>query len=110
MSAIHVLCCFSPQARQVLEVTLALNSGTTVQQALALLQSQWQWPAGQVMAWGVWGRKVAASHELQQGDRLELYRALKVDPKVARRQRFKRQGAKRSGLFASRRPGAVPGY
>jgi putative ubiquitin-RnfH superfamily antitoxin RatB of RatAB toxin-antitoxin module len=94
----------------VLEVTLALDSGTTVQQALALLQPQWQWPAGQVMAWGVWGRKVAVSHVLQHGDRLELYRALKVDPKVARRQRFKRQGAKRSGLFASRRPGAVPGY
>jgi putative ubiquitin-RnfH superfamily antitoxin RatB of RatAB toxin-antitoxin module len=110
MSTIHVLCCYSPQPRRVLELSLALASGATVQQALVMLQPEWQWPAGQIAAMGVWGRKVKASHVLQDGDRLELYRALRVDPKVARRQRFKRQGAKRSGLFATRRPGAVPGY
>lgn len=110
MTPICVLCCYSPQARQVRELTLTLNAGTTVQQALVMLQPHWQWPDGSIMAFGVWGRKVTASHVLQHGDRLELYRALKVDPKVARRQRFKRQGAKRSGLFATRRPGAVPGY
>jgi putative ubiquitin-RnfH superfamily antitoxin RatB of RatAB toxin-antitoxin module len=93
-----------------MELALTLDVGTTVQQALALLQPQWRWPAGQITAFGIWGRRVAASHELQPGDRLELYRGLLVDPKVARRQRFKRQGAKRSGLFATRRPGAVPGY
>jgi len=92
------------------ELILTLDAGTTVAQALSLLQPQWQWPAGQITAFGVWGRRVAASHVLQPGDRLELYRALLVDPKVARRQRFKRQGAKRSGLFAQRRPGAAPGY
>ena len=110
MAAFQVLCCYSPQPRQVLELTLTLDAGTTVAQALALLQPQWQWPAGQITAFGVWGRRVAAGHVLQSGDRLELYRALLVDPKVARRQRFKRQGTKGSGLFANRRPGAVPGY
>ena len=110
MAQIQILCCYSPQARQVLEQTLTLEAGATVEQALALLQAQWQWPAEGVTACGIWNKKVAASHVLQEGDRLELYRALVVDPKVARRQRFKRQGAKRSGLFANRRPGAVPGY
>ena len=110
MSHIQVLCCYSPKPRQVVELALTLDAGATVQQVLTLLQPQWQWPAGQITAMGVWGRRVAASHVLQHGDRLELYRGLLVDPKVARRQRFKRQGAKRSGLFATRRPGAVPGY
>jgi len=110
MTSFQILCCYSPQARQVQELTLTLDFGATVAQALALLQPQWQWPAGQIAAIGIWGRTVAANHVLRPGDRLELYRALVVDPKVARRQRFKRQGAKRSGLFAKRRPGAVPGY
>jgi len=110
MPQIQVLCCYSPKPRQVLELSLHLDAGATVQQALALLAPQWQLPPGQITSWGVWGRRVAASHVLQEGDRLELYRALLVDPKVARRQRFKRQGAKRSGLFATRRPGAVAGY
>jgi putative ubiquitin-RnfH superfamily antitoxin RatB of RatAB toxin-antitoxin module len=43
-------------------------------------------------------------------DRIELYRPLKVDPKVARRQRFKRQGKGRTGLFAKRKSGSAAGY
>lgn len=110
MSQIHIVCCYSPQARQVLEWPLTLAAGATVQQALEWLQAQGHWPTEPPTAWGIWGRRVSASHVLMDGDRLELYRALRVDPKVARRLRFKRQGAKRSGLFAQRRPGAVPGY
>jgi len=45
-----------------------------------------------------------------EGDRLEVYRPLTVDPKVARRARFVRQGAKTAGLFANKRPGAKAGY
>jgi hypothetical protein len=46
------------------------------------------------------------THALQEGDRLEVLRPLRVDPKVARRERFQRQGAKTAGLFAKRRTGA----
>jgi uncharacterized protein len=59
---------------------------------------------------GLWNRKVRADHVLQDGDRIELYRPLRVDPKVARRERFQKQGARSAGLFATRRPGAKPGY
>jgi putative ubiquitin-RnfH superfamily antitoxin RatB of RatAB toxin-antitoxin module len=59
---------------------------------------------------GIWGRKAKPHHLLREGDRVELYRPLQVDPKVARRERFKRQGAKSAGLFSNRRPGAKPGY
>jgi sulfur carrier protein len=44
------------------------------------------------------------------GERIEFYRPLRVDPKVARRERFARQGAKSAGLFAKKRPGAKAGY
>ena len=37
-------------------------------------------------------------------------KALQVDPKVARRQRFKRQGKGRTGLFANRKSGSAAGY
>jgi putative ubiquitin-RnfH superfamily antitoxin RatB of RatAB toxin-antitoxin module len=42
-------------------------------------------PAG----FGVFGRRVTAETRLRDGDRVELYRPLKVDPKEARRRRAK---------------------
>ena len=47
---------------------------------------------------------------LHDGDRVEIYRRLTVDPKVARRERFTKQGAKKAGLFTKRRAGAGAGY
>ena len=58
----------------------------------------------------VWGKPVEPLHVLKDGDRLEVLRPLRVDPKVARRERFQKQGAKTAGLFAKRRVGAKPGY
>jgi hypothetical protein len=40
---------------------------------------------------GVWNRGAAAETPLRDGDRVEIYRPLKVDPKEARRQRHARQ-------------------
>lgn len=40
---------------------------------------------------GVWGRLVAPSDAVRDGDRVEVYRALTVDPKEARRRRYQRQ-------------------
>lgn len=59
---------------------------------------------------GVWGKLAAHPRLLVDGDRIELYRPLTVDPKVARRERFTRQGAGRAGLFTKKRPGAKAGY
>jgi putative ubiquitin-RnfH superfamily antitoxin RatB of RatAB toxin-antitoxin module len=69
----------------------------------SLLSLQFQQP-------GVWGKKVPWTHGVKADDRVELYRPLKVDPKVARRQRFKRQGKGRTGLFAKRKSGSAAGY
>jgi len=34
---------------------------------------------------GIWGNPVERSHTLRDGDRVELYRPLEIDPKEARR-------------------------
>lgn len=106
---------YSPRPREVVERQLHLPLGTTVQQAIAasgLLQAYPEIDPSHSPAFGVgiWGRKTTPHHVLREGDRLEIYRALLVDPKVARRERFQKQGVGRAGLFAKRRPGAKPGY
>lgn len=41
--------------------------------------------AGQVLALGIYGRRVDGQQVLRAGDRVEIYRPLKVDPRDARR-------------------------
>lgn len=48
---------------------------------------------------GIWGKAAPLTQVLRDGDRVETYRALRVDPKVARRERFVSQGARSAGLF-----------
>lgn len=45
---------------------------------------------------GIWGRACAADQALRERDRIEVYRPLLVDPKEARRQRYKGSRAKRA--------------
>jgi putative ubiquitin-RnfH superfamily antitoxin RatB of RatAB toxin-antitoxin module len=59
---------------------------------------------------GVWGLRCPKERVLLAGERIEFYRPLRVDPKVARRERFVSQGAKTAGLFSKKRPGAKAGY
>ena len=46
---------------------------------------------------GIWGRSCTSEQPLRERDRVEVYRPLLVDPKEARRQRYKGSRAKRSG-------------
>jgi putative ubiquitin-RnfH superfamily antitoxin RatB of RatAB toxin-antitoxin module len=103
---------YSPAPRQVRQWALELAGSTTVAQALAASGILKEFPELQVgrPALGIWGKKTTPGHVLQEGDRLEIYRGLRVDPKVARRERFNRQGVKRAGLFAKTRTGAKAGY
>jgi len=96
----------SPAPREVLERHLELPPGATVADAL---QACGIHPT-QVNGVGIWGRKAPPGQPLREGDRVEVCRPLLVDPKVARRERFRSQGSRAAGLFAKRRPGAKPGY
>lgn len=103
---------FSDGPRSVLERVLHVPTGCTALDALVNAAQAWgiSTETLQELHLGVWGKRVAAQHRLEDGDRLELYRPLKVDPKVARRERFVRQGSKGAGLFAKRRAGGKAGY
>jgi putative ubiquitin-RnfH superfamily antitoxin RatB of RatAB toxin-antitoxin module len=104
---------YSPGPREVIETSLQVELGTTLSQvlaceALAAHARTWTIDAAGL---GVWGKKMGPNYELKDNDRIEIFRSLRVDPKVARRERFVRQGAKKSaGLFARRRAGAKAGY
>ena len=45
---------------------------------------------------GVFGKAVQASHELSEGERVEIYRELLVDPKAVRRARAEQAKAERA--------------
>jgi putative ubiquitin-RnfH superfamily antitoxin RatB of RatAB toxin-antitoxin module len=47
-------------------------------------------------ALGIFGRLTRADHPLQEGDRIEIYRPLAVDPKISRRQRAQQTRKKTS--------------
>lgn len=114
---ICVTLCYSPAPRQVQQCTLALPKDSTVADALQhpdaheLLSVTDDEAIDAEQQYGVWNAKVGLDTVLNDGDRLEVYRPLQVDPKVARRERFASQGgAKTAGLFKKRRPGAKAGY
>ena len=112
---LRVTVVYSSLPREVKEHLLELPPACTVKDALLACQVFENFPPhvstddGQ-WTLGVWGRPVSTDFVLRNNDRLEIYRPLKVDPKVARRERFQKQGSRAAGFFATRRKGAKPGY
>ena len=101
---ISVTVLYSPAARQVCEWDLSLGAGACVLQALhasGLGRFVADAELGQLPV-GIWGRKARLDTLLRHGDRVEVYRPLQVDPKLARRERFRKQGVRAAGLFARR--------
>jgi putative ubiquitin-RnfH superfamily antitoxin RatB of RatAB toxin-antitoxin module len=103
---------YAPAPRQAHEISLTLPAGSTVQTAIEASGLRARYPDldlafGNV---GVWGSKAPLDQLLRQRDRVEIWRPLRVDPKLARRERFGKQGARAAGLFARRRSGGKPGY
>jgi uncharacterized protein len=112
---IHITVMYSPAPCVVHERVLPLSAGVTVVQALqqsGLLAECPEIDLSQpdVFTVCIWGKKTNPDHALRDLDRIEICRALTVDPKVARRERFQKQGSSRAGLFSKRRAGAKPGY
>jgi putative ubiquitin-RnfH superfamily antitoxin RatB of RatAB toxin-antitoxin module len=109
---LRVTVVYSPAARQVHEVQLAVPEGTTAWQALTESGVPLLFPNLKLSTavLGIWGRKSTPDQVLRDQDRLEIYRPLTVDPKVARRERFAKQGARTTGLFEKKRLGAKAGY
>ncbi len=114
--AMKIAVTYAPAQRLAEEWLLELSEGSTVQ--LALEKSGAQTAFSDIpellsrgdLCLGIWGRCCNADQVLTDQDRVEIYRPLRVDPKVARRERFRGQGVKRAGLFLKKREGGKAGY
>ena len=84
---------WSPQAGDVRHVLLRVAPGCTVEQALrGCPEFAAQLPRLAELAIGIWGRMRPLDTVLREHDRIELYRPLTVDPKEARRRRYRDRG------------------
>jgi uncharacterized protein len=100
---VEVLYC--PASHVTDRVAVRLPAGATVADALlasALAQRHLGLADLRV---GVWSRPCERTTLLREGDRVELYRPLQVDPKEARRQRYQQHKAS----LAARKPKPGPG-
>ena len=88
---VEVIYCPAPGAAE--RVTLTLATGATVADALResglLARHQLRL---EDLRFGVWSKVRPADTPVRDRDRVEVYRALSVDPKEARRLRYKRSG------------------
>lgn len=90
---LHVEVACSPATGQVVCRQLVLESGATVREAIA--RSGLATPAeaddANPLKVGVWGQLRPFDHVLRDGDRVEIYRGLLIDPMDARRARHRSQ-------------------
>ena len=77
-------------------IALTLPPGSTVQDAIDASGIVGRLGLDRAtLSVGVFGRRVPANTALHDGDRVEVYRALIVDPKDARRRRAEARGRRR---------------
>ena len=84
---------YSPAPRQVDKIQLELPPGSRVADALRLsgLLERHGLGAADALNVGIWGKARPLDTPVREADRIEIYRGLKVDPKEARRQRYRKQ-------------------
>ena len=108
-SVLQALCAHQALLDQVLQLNLQTQSKIALDESTVSSHLEELRINGELFL-SIWGHPCQIDTVLKPLDRIELSRALKVDPKVARRERFQAQGAKSAGLFAKKRPGAKSGY
>ena len=86
----------TPQRQEVVEIDVP--EGGTVDDALHAVRGD---PRFAGVDWahvrvGIWSRECAAGTRLSEGDRIEIYRPLAVDPKTQRRSRARLKPSTRS--------------
>lgn len=74
--------------RQLL-LALEVETGTSVAEVVTLSGIATRFPELSLaeMPVGIWGKPVSRDTAVRNGDRIELYRPLEIDPREARRQR-----------------------
>ena len=83
---------FSPAARAVEVRSFDLPAGSVLADAVRACGLPDRCDAAlQSLSYGIWGRARPLDTLFRAGDRVEVLRGLEVDPKEARRLRYKRQ-------------------
>lgn len=84
-----IIVAYGATAQQVDLIPLTLPAGSTVFDALRQSGLLERYPSIDLTMQrvGVWGKLKPLTEPLRDGDRVELYRPLQIDPKEARRQR-----------------------
>jgi putative ubiquitin-RnfH superfamily antitoxin RatB of RatAB toxin-antitoxin module len=94
---VHVSVVYA-EAGGVFEVALRLPVGATVGEAIEASRVREARPDVEINAdrIGIFSRKATFDTPLRDGDRVEIYRPLKIDPKEARRRRAQKQPSRDS--------------
>jgi len=75
---------------------LRLPAGSTIADALAAAQVEQELDFdARLLTVGIWSKAATRETVLQEGDRVELYRPLRADPKESRRRRAERTPPKK---------------
>ena len=69
-------------------VSLTLPAGSSVADALEASQIQFRYPGISLADLGIWSRPVERTAPLNNGDRVEIYRPLELDPNEQRLRRY----------------------
>ena len=79
------------EPQRAIEKSFRLAAGSRVADALRLAALDADFAGVDLWnsALGIFGRAIRADHALQDGDRIEIYRPLTADPKIARRARVR---------------------
>jgi putative ubiquitin-RnfH superfamily antitoxin RatB of RatAB toxin-antitoxin module len=75
--------------RETINFSLELNTGATVADALEASAIHTAYPETKEMSVGIYAKQVSLDTVLKEGDRVEIYRPLILDPKDTRRQRIR---------------------
>ena len=95
-SIVRVAVAFSPSRGRAFEVALELPAPATALAAIhasGVLERHPELAHGEPML-GIWGRACAPDTPIGNGDRIELYRPLAMDPNEARRLRARKRPAR----------------
>jgi putative ubiquitin-RnfH superfamily antitoxin RatB of RatAB toxin-antitoxin module len=88
---IHISVVYADPQRQIVR-EIEIASDATVHDAIQVSGILGECPADFTPAGlGIFGRRVTADARLRDGDRIELYRPLLIDPKEARLRRAKKR-------------------
>jgi hypothetical protein len=91
--ALRVAVAWSVREGEACEIGIELPAGASVLDAIRASGMLEQGGAVDVstQAIGIWGRVASLETRLAEGDRVEIYRPLRLDPKEARRLRARRR-------------------